>query len=186
MFFVGTSNDDQGFLPETYIAAALEIDFGTIPRTLGRVGINYRQYRQSILAEVNGIPTQIVTPGARVIGIEGEVARFYQTARSENYTVGILRAAASWADPGSYFGWEVSGGATYVTRAGWSAGLRFAIGEIGYDPQIQTGFGNKFAAIRPYVSYTIRGGAELFLSGEYINSEFYNLTSGMVGVKIRF
>lgn len=169
----GTSSNNMGILPEVYVRGELEIASAPEKGVLLRPSLTYRSYRNGVNEGTGHI----------------EAVRYFPPSANGTFWIGQLGAAATYSDPGSNIGWELTGGGTYVAPDFGTIGTMLVGGNMAYDSVLgasSVSVGNSFFGVRPFASYYLNDRAELIARGEIITTEFYNLFGGTLGLKVNF
>jgi len=171
---VGSSSRNWGILPS--FAAIGSVEFKSDP-SIGLVltpSVAYRKYR-------NGI--EEVTPKL-------DLSKYFAPFANGAYIVGQVGAAAISANPGSNVGYELSGGLTYVMPSSYSVGVEVFGGQMAYDVLLPAGpnasVKNRFVGVRPKVGFNLTQTIELFVRGEFVNTQYYDVRGGTLGLVARF
>jgi hypothetical protein len=174
----GTSSENLGIQPLAYFRG--EIEFQS-PGSAGSAGIvaipsiTYREYRNGVKETVPEI----------------DVAFYLPEFSNHNYLVMEAKGLATFVAGISGVGYELSGSATYVIPKWGTFGAEIFGGRMVYDNTLcitLCSVVNKFVGIRPLVSYYLNhtDKYELFVRGEAVATDFYNIYGGTVGLKTRF
>lgn len=168
---IGGSTDNEGILPEFLVDASVRVELGDMTGLVFDLGGAYREFR-------NGVDEG---------SLRGEVIKYFDAFADGSYLVGQAYLGGIFADPGSNFGWEARAGVTYVMPSAWSIGLTVAGGEMAYDEVVASiGVENTFITLRPHVSFNITDQLELFVQGEFLTSDLYDIGGGFAGIKVNF
>jgi hypothetical protein len=175
---VGTSSENLGIQPQAYFRG--EVEFQS-PGSAGSAGVvaipsvTYREYRN----------------GVRETVPEMDVALYLPEFSNHNYVVVEAKALATFVTGVSGVGYELSGSGTYVIPKWGTLGAEIFGGRMVYDNTLCVtvcSVENKFVGIRPLVSVYLNhtDKYELFIRGEAVATDYYNIYGATVGLKTRF
>jgi hypothetical protein len=174
----GTSSENLGIQPLEYFRGEVELQS---PGSAGSTGIvaipsiTYRQYR-------NGV--QETVP-------EMDIAFYLPEFSNHDYLVMEAKGLATFVEGVSGVGYEFSGSTTYVMPKWGTFGAEIFGGRMVYDNTLcltACSVNNNFVGIRPLVSIYLNhtDKYELFIRGEIVATDYYNIYGGTVGLKTRF
>ena len=163
---IGGSDSEFGYFPKYHVDAELEKDLGTASGIILRGGLSYSKYDND-------------TEEGR---LRGHAVRYGSPLANGGYFVQQVGLSVSSSFDDGTTGGEASASVTYVDQSGWSAGLGIAGGRIAYDQELGAAVENDFWAIRPTFGYQVSKNTELFVRGEYVDTELYNLTGVTLGL----
>jgi len=163
---IGGSDSEFGYFPKFHVDGELEKDLGTATGVILRGGLSYSKYDND----------------AEEGRLRGSAVRYGSPLPNGGYFVQQAALSVSTSFDSDTTGGEASVAFTYVDQSGWNAGLGLAVGRIAYDQELGAAVENDFWAIRPTFGYQISDNAELFLRGEYVDTELYDLTGVTLGL----
>lgn len=164
----GTSTDNDSILPELFLSAALEVR--PAQGWIVTPSLSYRDFRS----------------GGEELAPSVEVARYFNIAGdSGGYYVAQLRGRVSF-NSSDEDGYSISGGLQTVRSNGLSFGATVEFGKITYDSVVGIGVRTDLFAVRPNVGYRFSDRHEIFLRGEYADTDFYTVSGLLVGLKLSF
>jgi hypothetical protein len=177
-FLYGTSSENMGIQPKTYFRG--EVAFTTPPVT-GSTGIvatpsvSFREYRNGVQETVPEI----------------DVALYHPEFADKTYFVTEVKATTIMVESVSALGYEFSASETYVVPKWGTVGAEFFSGRMVYDVtlcSILCSVENRFVGVRPLVSFYLNHNEahELFIRGEVVATDFYNIYGATVGLKTKF
>jgi hypothetical protein len=175
---VGTSSENLGILPQTYVRGELELQS---PGTAGSAGvlaipsITYREYRNGVKETVPAI----------------DIAFYLPEFSDHSYVVLEAKGLSTFVQAVSGVGYEVGASATYVMPKQGTFGAEIFGGRMVYDNTLcitLCSVVNKFVGVRPLVSFYLNhtDKYELVVRGEVAATDYYNIYGGTVGLKTRF
>jgi hypothetical protein len=174
----GTSSENLGIQPRTYLKGEIAFATPPVPGTTGVVAtpsVTYREYRNGVQETVPEI----------------DVAFYHPEFANHSYLVTEAKASAIFVATVSAPGYEFSGSETYVIPKWGTFGAEVFGGRMVYDVTLCAIFcsvQNRFVGIRPLVSFYLNhsDSMELFVRGEAVATDFYNIYGGTVGLKTKF
>ncbi len=170
---VGSSTRNNQILPSFFTRGEVQFDLGPTAGLLFTPEINYRKYR---------VGTEEISAG-------GTITKYFPPLNDGSYLVGSVRGSVTDVSPGNNTGWEVGGSLIYVAPQFYSFGAEVFGGLMAYDSVLSVGTAavrNEFVGVRPLASTYASENIELFLRGEYVSTEAYDIAGGSAGVKIAF
>ncbi|MCP1335550.1 hypothetical protein [Futiania mangrovi] len=168
---VGTSTSNDSIYPQFLAHGSLEITAAT--GLVLRPAVTYRDYRNDV---------EETTVGA-------DLTKYFSPFADGGYLVGQVKGNVSFVSPGSNTGWETGAALTYVTRDGHSAGAEVFGGTMAYDNTVglsSVSIENDFFGVRPKVGYRLSDATELFVQGEFIDTDAYDVIGGLAGIKVTY
>jgi hypothetical protein len=177
-FLYGTSSENAGIQPRTYLRGEIQFTTPAIPGQTGIVAtpaVSFREYR-------NGV--QEVDP-------EFDVAFYHPALPDNTYFVTEFTGTANFVQSISAVGYEIAGGETYVMPYWGTLGAEVFGGRMVYDNTLCVtlcSVQNQFFGIRPLASFYLdhNPALELFFRGEIATTNFYNIYGGTIGFKRSF
>jgi hypothetical protein len=177
-FLYGTSSENLGIQPKTYLRGEIEFQMPSVPGTTGIVAtpsITSREYRNGVRETVPEI----------------DVAFYHPEFANHTYFVSEVKATTIMVETISALGYEFSGSETYVIPKWGTIGAEVFGGRMVYDVTLCAmlcSVQNRFLGIRPLVSFYLNhsDAHELFVRGEVVATDFYNIYGGTVGLKTKF
>ncbi len=169
----GTSTDNDGILPELYINGSATVDFGPQAGVVVVPELIYRSYRNGV-EEVQGQAT---------------LNKYFAPFQDGSYIVGSLSGAVNYVTPGDNVGWEAGASVLHVRPRYMSMGLGAVVGSSAYDNELglaSIGVRNDYVGVRPSASMYLSPDVEVFVRGEYLWTDFYDLAGGFAGIKYAF
>ncbi len=169
----GTSSDNDGILPELYINGSATVDFGPQAGLVLVPELIYRSYRNGV-EEVQGQAT---------------INKYFAPFQDGSYLVGSVSGSVNYVTPGDNVGWEAGASLLHVRPRYMSMGLGAVAGSSAYDNQLGTasiGVRNDYVGVRPSASMYLSPDVEVFVRGEYLWTDFYDLAGGFAGIKYAF
>ena len=169
----GTSSDNDGILPELYLSGSATVDFGPQAGVVLIPELFYRSYRNGV-EELQGQAT---------------INKYFAPFQDGSYLVGSLTGSVNYVTPGEHVGWEASASVMHVQPRYMTVGLGAVAGSSAYDNQLglaSVGVRNDYAGIRPSASMYLSPDVEVFVRGEYLWTDFYDLAGGFAGIKYAF
>lgn len=169
-FTIGTSTGNNNTLPE--FAASLSVQIKpeegsgwTITPTL-----LYREYRSG---------TSEMRPSLEV------VKYLSLSLDTGGYYVAQARLSTSLSNSDTQR-YAIAGGLQTVRSNGMTYGLIVEGGWLDRDPLVGGGATSRYYALRPSVAFRFLQGRELFLRGEYADTDAYTVVGATIGVRIEF
>jgi hypothetical protein len=177
-FLYGTSSENSAIQAQTYIRGEVEFRTPSVPGTVGVVAtpaVTYREFR-------NGV--QEFTP-------EIDVALYHPEFADHAYFVTEAKATPIFIQGVSEVGYELGASTTYVMPGWGNIGAEVFGGRMVWDVTLCVALcneQNRFVGVRPLVSFYLNhnDALELFLRGEIVATDFYNIYGGTVGLKFKF
>jgi hypothetical protein len=174
----GTSSENLGIQPQAYYRG--EIEFQS-PGSSGSAGI----------VAIPSITSREYRNGVKETVPEIDVALYLPEMANHSYFVVESKALATFVEGISKNGYEFSGSATYVDPRWGTVGAELFGGLMVYDNTLCTvlcSVENRFVGVRPLVSFYLNHSdkLELFVRGEIVATDFYNIYGGTIGLKTRF
>jgi hypothetical protein len=174
----GTSSENLGIQPQAYFRGEIEFQSPGSSGTAGIVAtpsLTSREYRNGVKETVPEI----------------DVAFYLPEFADHTYFVVESKGLATFVQGVSAVGYELSASATYVSPKSGTIGAEFFGGRMVYDNTlciVLCSVENRFYGVRPLVSFYLTGNdkLELFVRGEAVATDFYNIFGGTVGLKTRF
>jgi hypothetical protein len=165
---LGTSSNNDNILPEAYASASVEYkaDGGWIVTP----GVAYRKYR------TGGEEVQPSVDVTKYTSIPGDTGGYYAVQG---------RVTGSFNDSDED-GWSVGLGVQSVRSNGFTVGLNGEFGHMTYDSVIGIGVATDYWAVRPSVGFRVDKHHEVFVRGEYADTDFYKVEGAMIGVKYTY
>lgn len=170
---VGTSSENDGILPELYVNGSATVDFGPQAGVVVVPELIYRSYRNGV-DEVQGQAT---------------VNKYFAPFQDGSYLVGSVSGSVNYVTPGDHVGWEAGASLLHVRPRYMSMGLGAVAGSSAYDNQLgaaSIGVRNDYVGVRPSASMYLSPDVEVFVRGEYLWTDFYELAGGFAGIKYAF
>jgi hypothetical protein len=122
---------------------------------------------------------------------ELHIAFYHPEFADHTYFVTEVKATTTFVESVSAVGSEFSGTATYVMPKWGTVGAELFGGRMTYDATLCVelcGVRNRFAGVRPLVSFYLNhtDSLELYVRGEIVATDSYNIYGGTVGLKTAF
>jgi hypothetical protein len=165
----GTSSHNDNILPEHYVSASVEYKPGTDGWVI-TPGVAYRKYRSG------GEEIQPSLDVVKYTNFGGDTGGYYAVQG---------RVTGSFNDSDEN-GWSVGGGVQSVRNNGLTLGLNAEFGHMTYDSVIGIGVATDYWAVRPSIGYRVTKNHEVFVRGEYADTDFYTVKGAMIGVKYAY
>jgi hypothetical protein len=177
-FLYGTSSANLSIQPETYLRGEIEFQPPPPPGAIGVVAtpaVTYRAYRN----------------GVRELVPEMHVAFYHPEFADHTYFVTELKAETIFVESVRTPGYEFSGAATYVVPRLGTAGAELFGGLMVYDATLCVALctvKNPFVGVRPLLSLYLNRTEtlELYVHGEIVTTQSYNIFGGTLGLKVAF
>ena len=169
-FTIGTSTDNNNILPEFATSLSVQIKPEEGSGWVITPGLLYREYRSG---------TSETRPSL-------EVVKYFSLPIDKNgYYVAQGRLSASVSDSNTQR-YAIAGGLQTVRSDGMTYGLTVEGGWLDRDPLVGNGATSRYYALRPSVAFRFLQGRELFLRGEYADTDAYTVVGATIGVRIEF
>jgi hypothetical protein len=167
---VGASTDNSGVLPEFSAALSMQIRPEEFEGWIFTPSLTHRSYR-------NGVEES--RPAF-------EAVKYFSLASDQGgYYVAQGRVSATMTGEESNR-YSFSGGLQTVRKSGVTYGLSAEGGWLDYDSILGADGSRRFFALRPSVSLRIDQGCEVFVRGEYANTDLYDAIGATSGLKFEF
>lgn len=166
---VGSSTDNFSILPEIFVALSAQYKSDGDNGWTVTPSFTYREYRNNgdefmPAVDFNKYFSAGDTSGYWVL--QGRVALSFNNSHDTGYTIG--------------------GGIQTVRNNGLTAGLYLEGGKMTYDSIIGIGVETDYWAIRPSIGYRFSSAHEVFIRGEFADTDFYSVQGVMVGTKFTY
>ncbi len=169
----GTSTENDGIQPDLYLNGSATVDFGPQAGLVLVPELIYRSYRNGV-EEVQGQAT---------------LNKYFAPFQDGSYIVGSVSGSVNYVTPGDNVGWEAGASLLHVRPRYMSMGLGAVVGSSAYDNQLgatSIGVRNDYVGLRPSASMYLSPDVEVFVRGEYLWTDFYELAGGFAGIKYAF
>lgn len=166
---VGSSTNNFDILPEIFVALSAQYKPAGEEGWTITPSVTYREYR-------NGGDEFL--PAA-------DFAKYFSAGDTGGYWVLQGRVALSFNNSNDT-GYTIGGGLQTVRSNGLTAGLYIEGGHMTYDSIIGIGVETDYWAIRPSVGYRFSTGHEIYVRGEFADTDFYSVQGVMVGTKFTY
>lgn len=166
----GSSTDVEDIFPELYIRGDATLRSSPADGLVGSAGVTYRDYRN----------------GADEVVLDGNVTKYIAYGGGEAL---ILQSFGSigLADPGSNVSYSIGGSIGFNSLRDYSFAVALEGGRSEYDLDLGLeGISNPFLAVRPSAGLYLTNSIEVFVRGEFVTAEIYDVYGGTVGLKIEF
>ena len=167
---LGTSSSNLGILPRTYVYGTVEVNVAPF---IFRPAVFYREFR-------NGV--EQTTP-------QLEAVYYFPAPPGAPYFVAQGSVGVDFVNPGSHIGYLINGALTYVMPKVGTLEMGVFGGTMAYDNVLckgPCGVSNKFVGIRPKVSAYFGESSEVYLAGEFVRTDYYDVAGGSLGLKVGF
>lgn len=167
---LGTSSNNLAILPDQYAAFTVALKPGSNSGWIVTPGVTYRHYR-------NGNRETLGTLGvAKYFNLRGDKHGYY-----------VVQASVTTSLAGNGRGRSSATIGLQTVRANRvSFGLSAEAGALIRDPIVGGTGGGRYFAIRPTLSVPATRNLDVFLRGEYADTELYQAAGGTTGLKVAF
>ena len=164
---VGTSSSHQMILPEEFASLSVQMKPQSMPGWIVTPAVVYRSYES----------------GGSEVRPAIDLVRYLKPSSPDGYWVLQGNAAVSF-NSSDENGYSLGLGAQTVRASGLTMGLSGEVGRMTYDSLLGIGVASDIWAARPSVGFRFDPTREIYLRGEYAHTDFYDVRSAMVGVKL--
>lgn len=165
---IGTSSNNSNILPEFSAAVSLQFAPGERSGWILTPAASYRSYRNG------GEETRLSFEAAKYFTLPNDTGGYY---------VAQAKLGASRTDSGAE-GYTFGGGIQTIRKSGLAYGINFEAGRVIYDSFDGIGAENNYHAVRPTLGFRFDD-REIFVRGEFVDTQFYSLVGAMVGFKVQ-
>lgn len=169
---VGTSSQNTNILPRFFALGSVSFDFGPGVGVVLTPSYTYREFR-------NGTDESTLSV---------ETAKYFPAFANGSYFVGQARASAILANPHAHLGYEFAASLTLMFPNAWNIGAELFGGTQAYDSLIAAspGVQNEFVGMRPKIGVFLTRNTEVFMRGEFVHTKLYDISGGLLGLKVTF